>query len=276
MLTEEELRAHIAEAVETVRATNPMAPSITNFVTIDYVANAQLAVGGSAAMVFLPDEGEFLAGSPAMYLNLGTLMPVHKETIPRTARALHEHGTPWVLDPVGIGIGSLRTTLIDQCRDCKPSIIRCNASEAIALAQAWDLGIEAAATVRGVDAMDSVEEARQAAIALARFTGGAIAVSGEIDLVTDGEQVVLVPGGSEFMTYITGSGCSLGGVAAIYAACSTPFVAALTATAIYNLAGIRASLDCEGPASFKVAFLDELYSASSEDVSQVPFVIQEA
>jgi hypothetical protein len=29
-------------------------------VTINFVANAQLAVGGSAAMVYLPDEAQFL------------------------------------------------------------------------------------------------------------------------------------------------------------------------------------------------------------------------
>ena len=57
------LAAEIAEAVEAVRKNNPMAGSITNTVTIDFVANAQLAVGGSAAMVYLPDEGEFSCSS---------------------------------------------------------------------------------------------------------------------------------------------------------------------------------------------------------------------
>lgn len=276
-MTEQELRLAMAKAVDDVRNTNPMAPSITNFVTIDFVANAQLATGGSAAMVYLPDEGEFLAAGQAMYLNMGTLMPVYEETIPRTVKALATHKTPWVLDPVGLGIGSLRTKLLNECKPGKPSVIRCNASEAIALAQLWELDVEAPeAGVRGVDSTDTVESAEPAAVALARFTGGAVAVSGEIDLVTDGKQVAYVQGGSELMTCVTGSGCALGGVAAIYAAVADPFVAALTATAIFDLAGVRGSLFATGPASFKVQFIDALYNASANDVANVPFVLKEA
>ena len=73
MIDSEQLKQNVVKAVEEIRATNPMAGSITNTVTIDFVANAQLAVGGSAAMVYLPDEGEALvAGGGAIYLNMGT------------------------------------------------------------------------------------------------------------------------------------------------------------------------------------------------------------
>ena len=113
MYSKEEIKKQIIEAVNTVKATNPMAGSITNSVTINFVANAQLAVGGSAAMVYLPDEGEFLANAGgATYINVGTLMPIYEETLPRTAKALYEAGKPWVLDPVAIGIGELRTKLL--------------------------------------------------------------------------------------------------------------------------------------------------------------------
>ena len=61
MYTKDEIKKQIIEAVNKVKAANPMAGSITNSVTINFVANAQLAVGGSAAMVYLPDEGEFIA-----------------------------------------------------------------------------------------------------------------------------------------------------------------------------------------------------------------------
>ena len=67
MIDSKQLKQHMVKAAEEIRATNPMAGSITNTVTIDFVANAQLAVGGSAAMVYLPDEGEALvAGGGAI------------------------------------------------------------------------------------------------------------------------------------------------------------------------------------------------------------------
>ncbi len=78
------------------------------------------------------------------------------------------------------------------------------------------------------------------------------------------------------MEKVTGFGCSLGGVAAVYAAVASPFVAALTATAAYNLAGTRAAKRAQAPGSFQVAFLDELYEASAADIAGNPFEIKEA
>lgn len=277
MSCKQEIQSKMMQAVETVKRTNPMAGSITNSVTINLVANAQLAVGGSAAMVYLPDEAEFLAkAGGSTYINVGTLLPIYEETLPHAAKVLHETGKPWVLDPVAVGIGSLRTQLLQQFKNYKPTIIRGNASEIIALAGLWGLdGGTDESNVRGVDSIDSVNAAKTAAIALAKWTGGAVAVSGETDLVTDGSIMAISYGGSHFMEKITGAGCSLGGVVAVYATAASPFIAALSATAIYNVAGKRAELKVDGPGSFQVQFLDELYKATAEDIANNPFELQE-
>lgn len=279
MIEQKQLEASIAKAVADVRTNNPLAGSITNTVTIDFVANAQLAVGGSAAMVYLPDEGETLvAAGGAVYLNMGTLFPIYEETIPRTAAAAQAAGKPWVLDPVGIGIGSLRTKLLSELKQHKPAIVRGNASEIIALAGLW--GLEGTADdvsrARGVDTADTVEAARAAAIALARYTEGAVVISGESDLVTDGHSVVISHGGSALMGKVTGFGCSQGGVLAVYATQTDPFTAAVAAVNHYNLAGVAAAAAADAPASFKVAFIDELFRATPEAVAGNSIEIQEA
>lgn len=272
-MEQEEMRRKIRETVHRTKEDCPLVPSITNTVTINLVANAQLAAGGSAAMVYLPDEGEGMAAAgSAFYINMGTLMPFYAETLPRTARALQEHKRPWVLDPVGIGIGSLRKGLLQCFRALPPSIVRGNASEIIALANLWGLGDGRTKDgVRGVDATDSVKSARSAAENLAKFIHGAVAVSGEQDLVTDGQVTVMSEGGSVLFTKITGAGCSLGGVTAVYAAETSPFIAALTAVQAYNLAGSRAEKRAAGPGTFEKYFLDALYKASPEDIAENPF-----
>ena len=277
MTDKEQIKAKIREAVETVKEKNPMAGSITNTVTINLVANAQLAVGGSAAMVYLPDEGEFLAkAGGAMYMNVGTLFPIYEETLPRAAKALQAAGRPWVLDPVAIGIGELRTKLLRSFKEYKPGIIRGNASEIIALAGLWNLsGGTEISKVRGVDSTDSVVAAKMAAIALAKWTGGAVAVSGEIDLITDGSVVAFSHGGSPLFERITGAGCSLGGVMAVYLSGTSPFIAALTGAAIYNFAGKIAQGKVDGPGHFQTQFLDELYKATAEEIADNPFDIEE-
>ena len=279
MMRKEEIQKQIEQAVRDVKAQNPMAGSITNSVTVNFVANAQLAVGGSAAMVYLPDEGEALvAGGGAIYLNMGTLFPIYEQTIPRAAKAAHDAGKPWVLDPVGLGIGSLRTQLVNELKQYKPAIVRGNASEIIALAGLWGLEGEAAdlSRVRGVDTTDTVDAARDAAVALARYTGGAVVVSGEVDLITDGTTVAKSHGGSPLMSKITGCGCSQGGVLAVYACAADPFTAAICGTAVYNVAGTRAAAVADAPASFKVAFIDELYRATAQDIADNQLELEEA
>lgn len=279
MIESEQIKQNIVKAVEEVRATNPMAGSVTNTVTIDFVANAQLAVGGSAAMVYLPDEGECLvAAGGAVYLNMGTQFPIYTETIPRTAAAAFNAGKPWVIDPVGIGIGQQRTDLLLEVKQYKPTIIRGNASEIIALASLWNLEgtTEDLSRARGVDSTDEVAGARDAAVALARYTGGAVAVSGQTDLVTNGEVVAYSHGGSSLMSKVTGFGCSQGGVLAVYACVADPFTAALAGVAHYNIAGRRAEELASAPASFKVAFIDELYKVSPEEIAENPLELEEA
>ena len=270
------IQAQIIEAVNTVRKTNPMAGSITNTITINFVANAQLAVGGSAAMVYLPDEAELLAKiGGAFYINVGGILPIYEQTLPHTAKVLHDAQKPWVLDPVAVGIGTLRSEMLLGFKECKPSIIRGNASEVIALAGLWGLAGENKSNVRGVDSTDTVSAARAAAISLSKWTGGAVAVSGETDYVTDGTIGVYSHGGSHFMQKITGSGCSLGGVCAVYATAADPFIAALTATAVYNLAGQRAEQKAQGPGDFQIHFLDALYNATAEEIANNLFEIEE-
>ncbi len=276
-MTKSQIQEKIENAVKSAREKKPLAPSITNTVTMNFVANAQIAAGGSAAMVYLPDEGGQIAkiGS-AVYMNAGTLFPFYEDSFPRCAKACRENGTPWVLDPVGIGIGSLRTKLLLKFKDFPPSIVRGNASEIIALSRLWNVFEDASlnsSCPSGVDSVDSVEKAVFAAKALAEFINGAVCVSGERDFVTDGENSVYSFGGSHFMEKITGAGCSLGGVCAVYAGVSDPFTAALSASQIYNLAGKRAEKYSKGPGTFQINFLDELYLASAEDVARNSFEI---
>ena len=209
------LREQIAQAVNDVRETTPLAQSFTNFVTMNLVANAQLAAGGTAAMSFLPDDvidTAEIAGSN--YINVGTLLPFFKDALPEIAYKLHKNGKTWVLDPVAAGIGKTRTAILESFRTYPPTIVRGNASEIIALDAMWGLA-QHDSTVpgtrpAGVEAVDEVDSAVDAAKRVARHLAkyspvgaGAVAVSGAVDLVTDGERVFRLPGGSAMMTKIT-------------------------------------------------------------------------
>jgi len=273
-MTLDELKQEIEKTVDECREKRPFPASITNTVTVNFVANAQLAVGGTAAMIYLPDEAETLARvADSFYINMGTLLPVYAETLPRCLEVLIKEHKPWVLDPVGIGAGALRDSLLLAMKHNPPSVIRANASEVMALAALWKISTKKS-MIRGVESHDSIEDATEAAVELARFIHGAVAVSSEVDLVTDGRQILTIKGGSPLFTRITGSGCSLGGVVAAYSALTTPFTAAATASSIYKKAGELAAKTTVSPASFQVAFLDNLYTLCGKEVCELEFTLE--
>lgn len=114
----ENIKNKIAKAIEDVRKTKPLVPSITNTVTINLVANTQLAVGGAAAMVYLDDEATGIAYlSDSFYINLGTIFDFYLDTLKPLADYLEENNHKWVLDPVAAGLGSKRTEAIKYFKD---------------------------------------------------------------------------------------------------------------------------------------------------------------
>lgn len=276
------LRARIAEAVHAVRDTTPLAQSFTNFVTINLVANAQLAVGGTAAMSYLPDDVlDIAAICGATYINVGTLLPFYKDALADIARGLHDQGKPWVLDPVAAGLGATRTAILESFRDVPPTVVRGNASEIIVLDRMWELSDMTAdagePTTRpaGVESADEVESAMPAARRIARHLAahsndgqGAVAVSGAVDFVTDGTRDYRLPGGSALMTKITGAGCSLGGVVGTYLAVADPLTAAMAASLHFNRAGEVAEAAAHGPGSFQTEFLDALWNVTAEQIAE--------
>src|SRR5215218_4263184 len=180
-------------------ARTPLVHCLTNTVVQTITANALLAAGAAPAMVDAPEEaGDFAAVASAVLVNVGTVHARTAEAMRLAARSAGAAGTPWVLDPVAVGGLVYRTELAAELVGLRPTVVRGNASEVMALAGAGSGG-------RGAD---SADDAAKAAAELAARTGGVVAVSGAVDLVTDGRRTVRVGGGSALLTRTTGAGCA--------------------------------------------------------------------
>ncbi len=227
--------------IHRVRGKNPLVHCITNYVTAGDCANMLLACGGSPIMADdLAEAAAITAGCDALVLNLGT---PHAGTLPAMAAAgkqANQLGHPVVLDPVGVGASPFRRGAAEQLfREVQFSLIRGNISEVKALLNIRSQG-------KGVDAgaLDAVtEETIPEGIALAQQlwaqTGAAVAITGVIDLVADGEGAYVIRGGHPMLSRITGSGCMLSAVCgAFLAACpDKPAMAAAGAVSSMGLCG---------------------------------------
>ncbi|QFU00236.1 Hydroxyethylthiazole kinase [Halomonas sp. THAF5a] len=252
-----------AAHLDRVRETRPLVHNITNHVAMNSMANVLLALGASPAMVHAREEAaEFTALAGALTINIGTLSPHWVDAMEAAALAAGETGRPWVLDPVAVGATRYRRETGERLLALSPDVIRGNASEIIALAGGAGGG-------RGVDSTDPAEAALAAARRLAERTGGVVAVTGEVDLVTDGRRLARVRGGHPLMPRVTTLGCALTGVvAAFLAGADDHFAATTAALAGYAVAGELAGETARGPGSFAVAFLDALYHLDHEALAE--------
>jgi hydroxyethylthiazole kinase len=174
----------------------------------------------------------------------------------RKATAL---GTPIILDPVGSGATALRTNSAKKIIEAAAvSVIRGNASEILSLRH------ENSRT-KGVDSVHSVDDAAATAKILAQELNTTLAITGPVDLVTDGRRVVRISNGHPLMGYVTGTGCTATvAIGAFLAVDHDSVSATATALAFFGLAGEVAAEKASAPGSFMIQMLDALYTITPE------------
>lgn len=258
------LAQRAGENLRNLRKKKPLIHNITNYVVMNYTANALLACGASPVMAHAQEEVEEMVSlAGALVLNIGTLTPYWIDSMCRAGKRANALKIPIILDPVGSGATALRTDSAKRLIDkVSISVVRGNASEVLSLAH------EGSKT-KGVDSIHSVEEASDAALILAQELKTTLAITGPVDLVTDGERIHRVYNGHELMGYVTGTGCTATVIiGAFLAVDSDPLSATSTGLAYFGLAGEKAAEKAGAPGSFQMAMLDALYTIDEKQMEE--------
>ncbi|MGG0643956.1 hydroxyethylthiazole kinase [Sporosarcina gallistercoris] len=251
-----------------LRHTNPLVHCITNIVVANFQANGLLALGASPIMAdSLEEAADVAAISSCTLLNIGTLDPSTVDSMIVAGKSAVQHGRPLILDPVGAGATRFRQQTVDHLLDALEfTLIRGNAGEIAAIAGvSWN--------ARGVDAGSGDSDITDAAKRVARLNSCLVAVTGETDLVTDGERVIRITGGHEFMSLVTGSGCLLSAVMGAFLATSDgdSLQTAAESLAFYKKSGEIAAEQSFGPGDFAMNFLNTLHSLEPQDITDEQF-----
>lgn len=231
----------LKEQFDNLRAGSVLVHNITNYVTVNDVANAILACGASPIMSDEPEDVEDITSiCGALNINIGTLNRRSIEAMYAAGRRARELGHKILLDPVGAGASRLRTeTARGLMNKIRFDVIRGNISEIRTIATG-------SGTTRGVDAdiadaitERNVDEGVDFVRSIAAETGCIIAVTGAIDLVSDGKRCFVIRNGRPEMSRITGTGCQLSGITAAFLAANpqTPLEATAAAVCAMGLAG---------------------------------------
>jgi hydroxyethylthiazole kinase len=251
-----------ARNLTAIRNKKPLIHNITNYVVMNYTANALLAMGASPVMAHAQNEvEEMVSVAGALVLNIGTLTDDWIASMIKAGKKASDLKKPIILDPVGSGATSLRTSAAKKIiQETRISVIRGNASEILSLGQ--DIS-----KTKGVDSIHSVEAAEEPAKNLAGELASVLAVTGPTDLITDGKQVIRVSNGHSLMGYVTGTGCTATvTIGAFLSVDEDPVSAAATALAFFGLAGEVAAKNASAPGSFMIAMLDALYTITPDEL----------
>ena len=247
--------------LEKLREERPLVHNITNYVVMNFTANALLAMGASPVMAHAADEVEEMVSlANAFVINIGTLSKHWIDSMLRAGSKANELGVPVIMDPVGSGATSLRTNTFRRLlKELKLTVVRGNASEILSVAS--DL-----IKTQGVDTSHNVEQALETARAVGKEVASVVAITGPVDLITDGTKVIRCHNGHPLLGSVTGTGCAATTTIAAFAAVTDdPLEATSAGLAFFGLAGELAGDRASSPGSFMISLLDAMYEITPED-----------
>lgn len=248
-----------ADLLENVKKTVPLVHNITNYVTVNDVANAVLAIGASPIMADdIEEAADITAISRALVLNMGTLNKRTVTSMLAAGKRANRLGIPVVFDPVGAGASALRNETAQKITEqVALSVIRGNRSELSFIA---GLG----ASTKGVDSAqkDEKNDAVSVAKAAAQKLHCIAALTGKVDVITDGTRVIQIKNGHPMLSRVTGTGCMASAIVGAFAgACGGDFLTAAAAgVCSMGIAGELAyeAAGTKGTGSFHIAVVDAL------------------
>ncbi|MDI9339809.1 MAG: hydroxyethylthiazole kinase [Sediminibacterium sp.] len=255
------MRKKIWEYVIAVRESAPLVHNITNYVVMNTTANALLAAGASPIMAHAQEEIEDMVNiCQSVVINMGTLDPYWSQSMLLAAECAHKHNKPFIFDPVGTGASSYRNKIASAILALRPTVIRGNASEIMALASLNP------GKTKGVDSTHQSNEAIIAGQTLVRDYGAVVCISGATDIILSGNREVHLNNGHPLMTKVTGLGCSATALLGAFSSLGKDiFETSVAATALISIAGEIAAEKSSGPGSLQLNLLDTLYTLTEQE-----------
>ena len=273
-----EILNKIPQTLKNLKEKNPLTQCITNYVTVNDVANGLLAIGASPLMSEDPQEQKDIVNiNDSLVINIGTLTKSQIEGMYASLDEADNLYKPVIFDPVGAGASELRTnTSVEIINNYSISVIRGNMSEIKILAKVYNIDIENEETVKGVDvapediiSKENIKVNGRIVKELAEKINVVVMASGHIDIISDGKNVYTIKNGDPLMSRITGSGCMLTGIIGGFIGSNDDILLA-TITGALSI-GIAGELSAEyiknnalGSGSFRTRLIDELYKLNSE------------
>lgn len=258
------MRQDFLQLIDRVREQSPLVHNMTNVVVTNFVANGLLALGASPVMAYAKEEvADMVKIANALVLNIGTLREPEVEAMLLAGKAANEKEIPVILDPVGAGATPYRTHTVKKIlSEVNVNILRGNAGEvANVIGEVWE--------TRGVDSGTGHGNEAELAKMAAQNLKMTVVVTGKDDMVSNGDESMMISNGHQLLTKVTGTGCLFSSVVGAFAGVESNYLlAAAGASAFYGVAAERAITisGAQQVGTFQTEFLNQIMLTSSSDV----------
>lgn len=266
-----EVSKKIGDLLYCLKEKKPLVHHITNYVTVNDCANITLAIGASPVMADEINEvRDMVSLASSLVINIGTLNSRTVEAMIEAGKRANELDIPVILDPVGAGATTFRTETANRIvNEIKLAVIRGNLSEIKTLygVKSQTKGVDSSETI--TEESDGLKEAKNIAKDFAQRLNTVVAITGAVDIITDGKILYSVENGHKMMSKVTGTGCMCSSLIGSYlGAGEDNLLAALSGVASMGIAGEmafeRLNTEYEGTGTLKLNILDAIYNLSDE------------
>ena len=261
------IKNEVASCVDTLRSKRVLVHNITNYVTVNDCANVTLAIGASPVMADeILEVREMVSICNALVLNIGTCNERVIASMIEAGQEANARNIPVVLDPVGVGATTFRHESADKLmRSIRFSVIRGNMAEIKVIA-----GLESKRA--GVDSLEDESDGKNIALMLSRKLGCVIAITGKVDIVSNGTVVFELSNGDALLTKLTGTGCMTSSLIGSFlgSGCSS-LLSAIAGISSMSIAGEMAAKALHQPnalGSFKVALMDGIGALNAQTMTE--------
>ncbi|CDF57420.1 hydroxyethylthiazole kinase [Thermobrachium celere] len=260
-----EMLNKVCEALELVRKVNPLVHHITNYVSVNDCANITLTIGASPVMSDeIDDVGDLIKISNALVLNIGTLNKRTIEAMFYVGKEANKLGIPIVFDPVGTGATKLRTEIAMKIIDeIDISVLRGNMSEIKSL-------IGLSSSTKGVDSTEKMEGAEEISKLASKKFNCVVGISGEVDVISDGERIYKVLNGHSILTKVTGTGCMVTSlIGSFLGAGCNPLTSCVSGYVVMGICGEEVfKKSGNNIGTFKVKLYDEIFNINEIKIKE--------
>lgn len=223
------------ETREELKKDKKLVHSIVSKIGVFEICNFTLATGAKIICAEAIEEVEEVTkNADSLTISLANINMTRFESQKSALESAKRNNKPVSIDVVGVGISDYRRNILNELFKIKvPEVIKGNFTEIESLFKGYK-------TI-GIDELESCQNdisyKKKVVKDLSKKLNAVVLSTGEVDIISNGEDVITISNGSDFMPQIVATGCILNSIIGAYLTELDPFNAAILSVLLFDISG---------------------------------------